>query len=415
VAEEEKKAAEEKAGGESSKPKPHHHKAKHADKDKKDGGVVKKIVATVFGTILTPVLIALLIKWGDPALWKSWFGGKEKDPPPITALPPRTGTIHLVGPNLGEHFYYAAFDPNSEKSVRHEASDSEAFQYKDRPDRIVVSPVKKNETTPDSAILATKEEFEDFTLVYKYRWLEKTWPVSSQDRARRASILLRAGEEGVWKDEYAWPECVTVFIGDGACGTIRLTSRPGSLTCKARVKERPGGTLEYLGREGDPISLETGVDPRLNNHTVPWANYVFRLGFPADYRLRANIPSRDRTIQAAVIGGSPAVAHPNLFADWAPLGWHPPGDPAISTVKPPYKPGEWNKIIIDCNKDVIRVSVNGTLVNEIYGLNLKKGKLGFTSQGAEYEIGQIDVEIKGPEKAEKEPTPVKDTKKSRTS
>jgi hypothetical protein len=67
-------------------------------------------------------------------------------------------------------------------------------------------------------------------------------------------------------------------------------------------------------------------------------------------------------------------------------------------VRPPYKPGEWNKVGIDCIQDTARVTVNHKVVNEITDLNLKKGKIGFSSQGAEYEIGQIDVERKRPEK-----------------
>ncbi len=435
MAEEEKKAAEEtKTSAEAPKAKAPK-KAKKADgKGKKEGGMMTKVIATVFGAVVAPILVAVGVAYLKPD--KS--DKPEKTAPtqlhtPVATTKKLEGTIHLVGPNLGEQFYYVAFDPKAEKAVRHEVSSSEVFQYKDSPGRIVVSPMKKieektgegktgeektgeekkSEEGSANAVLTTKEEFEDFTLRFWYRWGDKTWP-PEMDRARKASILLRAGEDGSWNDVAAWPECVTVFIGDGVCGTIRLNSRPRSLTCQARVKERLGGKLEYLGTEGDPLALESGVDPRLGDHHVPWQNFIFRRGFPEDHRLRQNTPSADRITQAALIGGSPVAAHPNLFGEFAPLGWHPQGDPAIATVKPPYKRGEWNKVIIDCNKDVIRVTVNETLVNEIYGLNLKKGKLGFTSQGAEYEIRQIDVEIKSPEQPEKEPTPVKDTKKGRS-
>jgi hypothetical protein len=407
VAEEEKKAdAETKASK----------RARKTDKEKKDGGMVTKVVAAVFGAVVAPILVSVGVAYLKPD--KPEKSGKDPSTepvPPVVVPKAPEGTIHLLGPNLGEHFYFVAFDSKSEKAARYEVSDSEAFQYKDSPERIVVTPLEKSKEPHGNAVLTTKEEFEDFTLRFRYRWGDKTRQAGT-DRARKAAILLRAGSEGNYSDENAWPECVSVMIGDGVCGTIKLTSAPRSLTCQARVKERLGGKLEFLGPEGDPLSLECGVDPRLGDHTVPWANYIFRRGFPGDYRLWGNnVPSLDRTIQAALIGGSPAAAHPNLFADWAPLGWHPLGDPTIATVKPPYKRGEWNKVRIDCTRDVIRVSVNDTLVNEIYGLNLKKGKLGFACQGAQYEIRQIDVEIKSPEKAEKEPPTGKDPKKGRTS
>jgi hypothetical protein len=64
MADEEKKAAEEaKPGGEAHKSKAHRDRAKHADgKGKKDGGMLTKIVATVFGAVVAPILVALGIQ-----------------------------------------------------------------------------------------------------------------------------------------------------------------------------------------------------------------------------------------------------------------------------------------------------------------------------------------------------------------
>jgi hypothetical protein len=421
MADEEKKTAEEaKPGGEAHKSKAHRHRSKHAaGKGKKDGGMVTKVVATVFGAVVAPILVALGIQWV-----------KEKPAAPPTEPPKQTEPakpktfLEMVNRNFGADFYIFTWDPELEKSVRKETIDPVYFRYEEKPPRIVVTGGPIKEERVHNAILLTKNDFEDFTLHFWYRWGEKQWGSQEEKpHARKAAILLRTGPDGKFNDEASWPECVNVMLGDGNCGSIRLRGAPGVVKCMARVRERDGmrdlnfrarhtwflttqnllgpaaGTgpapyllgaavltigdkqrphqfREYVGESAEPTLQETGV-PR------QWSDYILRLNFPPNaYLGRGN----------------------NFVGEGVVSGWHPDGDPAIKTVRPPYRPGEWNKVRIDCIKDTVRVVVNTKLVNEITGLNLRKGRIGFASQGAEYEIGQIDVEIKTPEKeAEKDP------------
>lgn len=66
------------------------------DGDKKpSGGKLAKILAAVFGGVIAPVLVTVLVKWGDPSLWKS-----QPTPPaqPVAALTTGTGTATTVAP-----------------------------------------------------------------------------------------------------------------------------------------------------------------------------------------------------------------------------------------------------------------------------------------------------------------------------
>src|SRR5690348_3632392 len=41
-----------------------------ATENGKSGGKLTKVVAVVFGAIVAPVIVAVVAKWADPALWK---------------------------------------------------------------------------------------------------------------------------------------------------------------------------------------------------------------------------------------------------------------------------------------------------------------------------------------------------------
>jgi hypothetical protein len=39
--------------------------------EKKSSGTLTKVLATVFGAIIAPILVAVVVKWADPSLWRS--------------------------------------------------------------------------------------------------------------------------------------------------------------------------------------------------------------------------------------------------------------------------------------------------------------------------------------------------------
>ncbi len=53
--------------------------------------------------------------------------------------------------------------------------------------------------------------------------------------------------------------------------------------------------------------------------------------------------------------------------------------------------GEWNKMIIECRGDKIKVWVNGDIVNDGYGATVQKGQIALQAEGAEVEFRKVDL------------------------
>lgn len=53
--------------------------------------------------------------------------------------------------------------------------------------------------------------------------------------------------------------------------------------------------------------------------------------------------------------------------------------------------GEWNKMIIECRGDKIKVWVNGDMVNDGYGATVQKGQIALQAEGAEVEFRKVDL------------------------
>lgn len=55
------------------------------------------------------------------------------------------------------------------------------------------------------------------------------------------------------------------------------------------------------------------------------------------------------------------------------------------------KPGEWNTMIIECNKDKIDVWVNGDHVNNGFNCTSTKGQIALQAEGAEVEFRKVEL------------------------
>jgi Domain of Unknown Function (DUF1080) len=53
--------------------------------------------------------------------------------------------------------------------------------------------------------------------------------------------------------------------------------------------------------------------------------------------------------------------------------------------------GEWNKMIIECRGDRIKVWVNGDVVNDGFGATAQKGQIALQAEGAEVEFRKVDL------------------------
>lgn len=367
--EEKELAAEGQAEEKAPHPKKQSHHLKHVGtKGKKDGGMTTKVIAAVFGAVIAPVLVAAGVKWFDRIIKDPRPAPKEEHASTGKA-PTNASVISLVTPNLSEHFYTYAWDPGLQEDVRKDTIDPALFRYEEKPDRIVVP------GGPKHALLTTKEEYEDYTLHFWYRWGQKQWG-EGEGKARRSSILLHIhGPDGAFNG--IWPNCLNVNFGEGETGTFRLTANPNRIKCKARATESPDRLYRiFVGGDAPELPQVTGTPPA-------WKGLIHRLGFPEGVQ-------RDDT--GAVVG--------------FPKGWHPEGDPALPG--PPYKEDQWNRVVVECNKGTITVTVNRQLVNAITGLNVTKGRIAFASRWNEYEIQRVELELKRPEpSAEKAPVKVR--------
>jgi hypothetical protein len=154
---------------------------------------------------------------------------------------------------------------------------------------------------------------------------------------------------------------------------------PKSIKCTARVKESADRLRrEYVEGEGEGTPQVSGVPEG-------WDGLILRRGFPAGVD-RDRVPFPESRPSGYLIG--------------VEMGWHPEGD---WLWPPPLQPGQWNRVVIDCGKGTVRVSVNNHLVNEITGLNLKKGRIAFASQWSEYDIHRIIVQPRQPDNQPEKP------------
>lgn len=53
--------------------------------------------------------------------------------------------------------------------------------------------------------------------------------------------------------------------------------------------------------------------------------------------------------------------------------------------------GEWNRMVIECLGDKVRVWVNGDLVNDGYGCTVQRGSIALQAEGAEVEFRKVQL------------------------
>jgi hypothetical protein len=96
VSDEQKQAPEEtKAGVDATPAKERRHKSKRGEgKGQKGGGMVTKVVATVFGAVIAPILVAIGIQWTRELSVKST--------PPVTTQPEKKDLLDLVSRDLND-------------------------------------------------------------------------------------------------------------------------------------------------------------------------------------------------------------------------------------------------------------------------------------------------------------------------
>ena len=90
------------------------------------------------------------------------------------------------------------------------------------------------------------------------------------------------------------------------------------------------------------------------------------------------------------------ISVPNMEARRGPKeNWGTDGDKARrikNLTDNSEKPlGEWNKMVIECKGDTIKVWLNDDMVNDGFGATVQKGQVALQAEGAEVEFRKVDL------------------------
>src|SRR5579885_2594946 len=292
-----------------------------ANEDKKEAeggnsaGRLTKIFAAVGGSVMVPVLVAVLSKWLDPAFLMSKHSPttatsasteprKEETATALVAksIPPTTspapGPMHpnrkgvakgthappspplvkktsgeLVSPKLGENFYSYGWSTAAKDFARNNNVDPNLFRFVEQlPDgsrhpSIHVLPDEK------MGFLSTKEEFDNYTLHVWWRWGEK--PTAKANFGRRAAIMLHIqGPDGGVAG--ALPQSIVVQLREGHAGSLWVIAPENVVKYRARIRKIPGQLAPIYDPNANEQPLASRGTEQRPNH---WAGVIF----PRDY------------------------------------------------------------------------------------------------------------------------------------
>ncbi len=307
---------------------------KKASDEKKSGGILTKVVATVFAAVVAPIIVGVALKV-IPTLLSSEAKPPAKDAQTTSPAAPRDGG--WVKPNLGETFYSFGWSAREKRDVRDDNVDRDLFFYDDG---------TKTLKAPGLFVgaLVTKADYENYVLTVEYRWGDNTHGVR-QGKARWGGVEVHCtGADGqlarVWMPGYE------VLLHEGQVGSVDLRGAENKVKALASAEDRVAGKVlrrDYAPRM-KPIEVVSG------QKGVP--SLVHALDTPDKID---NVP-----------------------------GFHPPGDPT--------RPGDWNTLEITCEGPTLRVKVNDKEVNVLTGLSQTRGKILIAPQHAEIAFRRIALE-----------------------
>jgi hypothetical protein len=265
---------------------------------------------------------------------------------------------NLIRPKLGEYFYTYTFSPDTRVFSRNDQVDSRVFQYVESSPGALRYPSIHASGSEKMALLATKEELENYTLHVRWKWGRESFGARA-DKQKHASVLLHCtgpdgGASGVI------PQSVAVQMHEGAVGSINLMGPEGVIHCKGQARR-------------DPKTGHFVHDP--DAPTISLAAPGTRM-------------PKDKDEEAS--------KNPDAGAKgWDGIIYHRGFDEAKSSEGTP--PNRWNHLRIVCDQGSITVYFNNAKVNQITNCNQTRGRIGFTFNRADWYISRIEVALKGAE------------------
>lgn len=191
--------------------------------------------------------------------------------------------------------------------------------------------------------LRTKESFADYHLVVEYRWREHTF-AGRADRARDGGVLFHiTGDDGAFGG--TWPACLQAQLIDGGSGDlVCLPTEQVKATFSAHA------TLQ---------------DPPI------WTPHGESYLFPRPGKRSGHLGWKDRS------------------ENWKDVK----GFRGELDIENPV--GEWNRLEVLARRDTVEIRLNGEVVNRASKVFPGKGRIGFQSELASYEIRRAEVYAPG--------------------
>ena len=185
--------------------------------------------------------------------------------------------------------------------------------------------------------ITTNEEYSNYKLIAEFKWGTQTY-APRVEKSRDSGILLHStGEDGGYSG--IWMHSIECQIIEGGTGDFLV-----------------------VGDESDKFALTGTVAPK-----KPGGGNVF-------------LP-----------GGTPLTIHRGRI-DWFARDPNWKDVKGFRGEKDAEKPaGQWNKIECVAEGDKLTVFVNGTLVNQAYGVKPTKGKIQIQSEGAEMFVRKVEI------------------------
>jgi hypothetical protein len=194
--------------------------------------------------------------------------------------------------------------------------------------------------------LRTARAYRNYHLVIEYRWGERTHG-PRVDRARDGGLLLHASHPDAALSG-TWPSCTEVQMIEGGTGNILLLAAKDETGVQAPTKATLTVTPD---RNGDPV-FDPGGEPR---------------AYPSEGRVVTRIGWKDR---------DPGWADRKGYRG------------ARDREKPI---GQWNRMEVICRDDILRVLLNGELVNEAKQVHPRSGYIAIKAEYADYEVRRWEL------------------------
>ncbi len=376
------------------------------------GGLVTKVVATVFGAVIAPILVTVGVKY---------IGGKDDpkpDPPVVQAKAERDqlasadkekakpvladSVLHMVDPDLGQWWYVYEHKTGKEAGAAPyqlaKPKDVGAIFAFDIHEGALHSPGGK------IGALVSKEQTYNYHLTVEYKW-GPVPPPSPGDKPspRRSGFVVHAQDTTAQRPFMPGIGCLIVPGNAGA-----LSLRGADVSVKAAVAEKVEWVHDKVEPVKPPVKETTDVFKLTKEKGAgkaardkgDLAKMPKDKGEAAKTKDKSDLAKKGprEVIRHDYKPGAPVKLIASDVKHWGLI--HRLGnDPTLGEDDDPVvgkddleKTGDWNKLECICDGDTITVRLNGKEVNACTSVSPRRGRIVVLADGSNIFFRRIDLE-----------------------